>query len=353
MSEDECERKANDSTSKEEKTEESGNQKDDVVEEWIYLLLAILGCLVIIIAVPFLIVAIKHMTELIKISSSTAIYSESLLNREHVTRGESFHRHVSKCVSLGVTMNPGPFNFTAYLDVSNTAPQLRDFSEMSISHNDVLTTHTKIEDWVFHLHAGSTLSLSICAHAPKGDEVYTFSIIKGQDNFVRWQDAAAKEEYVLQYYVGSAGCKNYMYTYESHDGDYYHVLQNIDSDEYSIQVEFIFNRTQYRVQYETQDNCIITNERSTCQLNMLHVNHAIVVVDDDGEKVNGTETASLMVTCEIKFDAEKKAIAVFNGILFITILVALITFAIIGTIIVRRRRNKTNNNNSTPNKAPG
>ena len=239
----------------------------------------------------------------------------TLLHRERVTPGETYQIELNNqsdaqgvCMSdlcstrscsqvtLTIDIDPTSIQFTGELDASCCKLDLEKTNTLiAMLYNHTIKDTKSYSDWVFHLHCGSTLNITLCAEATGPEchdtEKYNFVIIQGEKNFSLWSSGRDFLKYTKNFITLEtiADCRSQsatlpLYTY-SENADYYHVIRNSATHDCDIRVfaHAIFERKQYLNKKATP--CTVGNDNPSCPKYTASAKYVTVEIDID-TKVN-------------------------------------------------------------------
>ena len=272
-----------------------------------------------------------------------------LLHQERVTAGETFQINInnqsvsqddcmsdlcsaSLCSKVTLTIDSFSFSsiFTGKLDSSFDRDSLTKSNTMMVTlYSRIIKDSTSYTDWIFHLHRGSTLSITLCAEATgptcRTAEDYSFLIIRGESNFASWSKTGQfkfVENYTRPSLVTVADCQSQsnalpLYTY-SENADYYHVIRSSATFDCDIRVfaNATFERKQFNNDYDPS-TCTVGSvgiDRTSCTTNTKSIDYVNVKFDLTTEEVDWKRIISFTLFCHLvtnSADLARKVVPAF------------------------------------------
>lgn len=237
----------------------------------------------------------------------------TLLDQSHVTQGDTYLVNASRCRSLELAINPGPFDFSGKLDALSYKPDLSHRNDLKASYDGTLGITDMFAKWIFHLHPGTTLGMSSCAVFTSNcqratNSRYNFAIIESS-KFTMWMQDK-NSDYTVNYtqFMPGKSCVNdtttTFFTY-TEEGDYYHVFLNSASAECNLNISAnaTFMRTEYNNRKDT--SCTVDRQNPMCHKFSPSDPYAFVEIDKiDGVDVNWTEQIDFTLTCGTHLTSE-------------------------------------------------
>ncbi len=137
----------------------------------------------------------------------------------------------------------------------------------------------------YHLYTGSKLDMNYCLYDPS--PVVSFFLIKGSDNFNRWEDDGLSSHSKVNFSIDnpcSGGNKTLLYNFTSTDY-YYFVFDNLSPQTYAhMEVYLMLLRTEYILNGSTEivDFCS-GGDFEYCTVSVPYRSHytALLIVDND------------------------------------------------------------------------
>lgn len=161
-----------------------------------------------------------------------------------------------------------PYNSSMFLTPDE--PPLTSGNLFSVPFLGALPNQTasgNYKSWFYQLHSGSTATVNACILSGSG--AVSFFLIKGTSNYNKWLGSPQSSHAIVAVEVnlceGSTPDQINQYTSSTSD-TYYFALYSTSADD-QVEVELLFDRTQYNLQgIDGLPNC--TTQTSSCTLSV-------------------------------------------------------------------------------------
>lgn len=195
------------------------------------------------------------------------------------------------------TVAPNNFQSSAMLYLLNDSPLLADRERFNLSESANLDPSINYHSWNFYMNTGSTVSFEACYHQPENIPAnydVIFYLIKSTSNFNKWVDDPDKSHTLKHSYL-TLQCQTIYYQIEK-DDMYYFVFYLDSHSSTSLDIDFQFDRTVYRISPESvvHDCSFPLDGHSSCSINVpmssgytavLSLNTSLPIDYNDGAEI--------------------------------------------------------------------